>query len=69
MEVAASSVNKVTTRASSSSEKNRVTVRDREPGETMKTNKINGEAGRVTNEVTRRGESEIEASINCKTNT
>ena len=52
MQVAASTVDEVTTGASGSRKENGVTDRNMEPCETMKADKVDVEAGRVTDEVT-----------------
>jgi hypothetical protein len=62
-------MDEVTARASCSCKKNGVTVRNKEPGKTMETNEVNGEARGVTNKVTRGGEREAETSVSGKANT
>jgi len=63
VKVAASAMNEVTTWAGSSRKENGMCVGNRKPDETMKADEVDVEAGRVTDEVTGRGEGEVEAGV------
>jgi hypothetical protein len=63
VKVAAATMNKVTVGASGSGKEDRMSVRNGEPDKAVKADEVDVEAGRVTDEVTRRRESEVEAGV------
>ena len=62
-------MDEVTARASGSRKENGVGVKNREPSETMKADKDDVEAGRMTNEVTRGREGKDEAGVDNNADT